>query len=211
MSRLEPVGSNIFWTWTRILITLLIFSRNIFLCLHLVITQEIRISSFPLICIHTVSEGVGMDEDGAVRLKLYPHPSTPALLISNFLWVLFIQIRKQISAFLIVSVDFFLKNQKSAICHDLSVSVLARLIHLLGNLDDNFLYNQVIIEVHSIRKFCAQTRTLSDSDLPDGLQYRFSFSNYGSFSKYSILPETIRMNFQVMYACNSILSFQEYF
>jgi hypothetical protein len=38
-----------FWTRTCILITLLIFSRNTFLCLHL----EIRISSPPLICIGT--------------------------------------------------------------------------------------------------------------------------------------------------------------
>ncbi len=37
----------------RILITLLIFSRNIFLYLYLVIALEIRISSFPLICIGT--------------------------------------------------------------------------------------------------------------------------------------------------------------
>jgi hypothetical protein len=42
-----------FWTRTRILITLLIFSRNSFLCLHLVIALEIRISSFPLIYIGT--------------------------------------------------------------------------------------------------------------------------------------------------------------
>ncbi len=38
-SWLEPVGSNSFWT--HILITLLIVSRNIFLCLHLVIALEI--------------------------------------------------------------------------------------------------------------------------------------------------------------------------
>ncbi len=49
----SPSGSLFFWTRTRILITLLIFSRNIFLCLHLVISLEIRISPFPLICIGT--------------------------------------------------------------------------------------------------------------------------------------------------------------
>jgi hypothetical protein len=36
--------------------------------------------------------GVGLDEGegGAMRLKVYPHPSTPELLISGFLPVLFI-------------------------------------------------------------------------------------------------------------------------
>ncbi len=34
----------------------------------------------------SAGEGVGV----AMRLKVYPHPSTPALLISNFLTVLFI-------------------------------------------------------------------------------------------------------------------------
>ncbi len=39
---LELVGANTFWTQirTRIVITLLIFLRNIFLCLHLVIALK---------------------------------------------------------------------------------------------------------------------------------------------------------------------------
>jgi hypothetical protein len=55
LSAVESFGFNIFWTrtQTRIWIMLLIFSRNIFLCLHLVIALEIQVSSFPLICIVT--------------------------------------------------------------------------------------------------------------------------------------------------------------